>query len=475
MHNRANYAATSVRFLCPVCGMKLKVNADVNAYEVSCPECSSLIMTPAVGVGPGTRLDDFLLGRWIGRGAMGEVFLAEQQSLLRTVAVKILSPAWGRNPEMTERFQREVRTLAQLQHPHIVIAFAAGQSRGVHYLAMQYVKGGSLQELVHHQGPMTEVEALSVAYTVADALRYAWRDHGLIHRDIKPANIMVDPEGEVRITDLGISKCIYEEESVTRGHRVFGTPAFMSPEQARGELDLDFRSDQYSLGATVYHLLTGGPPFDTADVDKAIRMLGARQRPPPVHAQRTDLSPACRACLERMMAVEPMDRFRSWSEVMDAVGSVLAAHPTRELVMAPEGKTGANRPRRKKKRPVIMRLAVVAIVAAGGLLGYRWAETHSLVAEWVPGDLREAGRSVSEPYRRAEGAVNEFLDERAAEKEMALRAAEIMDVLDQQAALQVVKGHVDKAIAVYRDYEGPLADETKPERRKRIAELSLPD
>lgn len=475
MHNRADHGATSVRFFCPVCDRKLKVDADVNAYEVTCPSCGSLIMTPAVGVGPGSRLDDFLLGRLIGRGAMGEVYLAEQQSLLRTVAVKILSPAWGRNPEMTERFRREVRTLAQLQHPHIVTAFAAGQSRGVHYLAMQYVKGGSLQELVHHQGPMTEVEALSVAYTVADALRYAWSEHGLIHRDIKPANIMVDPEGEVRITDLGISKCIYEEELVTRGHRVFGTPAFMSPEQARGALDLDFRSDQYSLGATVYHLLTGGPPFDTADVDKAIRLLGARHRPPPVHAQRTDLSPACRACLERMMAAEPIDRFRSWSEVMDAVGSVLAAHPTRELVMAPQGKARGNGPHRQKRRPIAFRLAAVAMVAAAGLIWFRWGDDRIRVSEWFPGDLQKASQSVSKPYRRAEGAVNDYLDERAAEKESALLTAEIMSVLDQQAALQVVKGHVENAIAVYRDYNGPLADETKPERRQRIAALSLPD
>lgn len=468
-----------VPFSCPVCGQALSAAASPRSHEVTCPGCHSFIMTPAVGVGPGTRLDDFLLKRRIGRGAMADVYLAVQRSMERTVAVKILSPAWSSNEEMADRFRREVRTLARLGHPHIVTAFYAGRSRGINYLAMQFIEGGSLAEHLQRHGPMPEAEALSVVYKVADALRYAWKEHGLIHRDIKPANIMLKPDGEVLLTDLGISKFIYEDESMTHGPRVFGTPHYMSPEQAKGRLDLDFRSDQYSLGATLYHMLAGAPPFNSSDV-KEIMTLQCNADPPPIDKRRPGVSRECTLLLERMMAKDPKKRYPSWDAVMEAAGEIISMTPTQDVVLSEQVEPAAPlSPAPPRSKPgLVERLAwlmVVLAVVAVVWLGTRFREEGPAAIKAIPADVREMGGAVRDQIGLVKEEVGSLREHREEDKRREELAARILEALDEEAARLVVLDQLEEAIAVYRDYEGPLADEIRSQRRERIIDITLPE
>lgn len=425
-------------------------------------------MTPVVGIGPGTWLDDFLLRRLLGRGAMAEVYLAEQRSLSRSVAVKILSPAWASSTEQVTRFHREVRTLALLQHPNIVTAFYAGHDHDVHYLAMHYVQGGTLQDRLRRSGPLSEAEALSVVYKVADALQFAWERHGLIHRDVKPANIMIDADGEVKLTDLGISKCVYETDSITHGHRIFGTPHYMSPEQAKGELDLDFRSDQYSLGATLYHLLAGRPPFETSDVNEIIRRQ-IHENLAPIHLRRPGVSKACASCLTRMMAKRRDQRYQSWGELMHVVGSILSESPTQNILVETPA-LAADPPRLRPSRSLVMLLLLAVGTAAAWWLHAERGLTVKDIQR-VPQEVQKAGAKVREQYIMMDGAVLAFQAHLAEHREQKRRVQEVMTELDQQADRLVAEGLRDQAVALYLNYAGPLAKESESYRQARIAAL----
>jgi len=426
-------------------------------------------MTPVVGIGPGTWLDDFLLRRLLGRGAMAEVYLAEQRSLSRSVAVKILSPAWATNAEQVTRFHREVRTLALLQHPNIVTAFYAGHAHDVHYLAMHFVQGGTLQDRLRSSGPLSEAEALSVVYKVADALQFAWERHGLIHRDVKPANIMIDADGEVKLTDLGISKCVYETGSITHGHRIFGTPHYMSPEQARGELNLDFRSDQYSLGATLYHLLAGSPPFETSDVNEIIRRQ-KNENPTPIHLRRSGISKACASCLARMMAKQREQRYQSWGELLHVVGNILSESPTQNILVEDATMTSSPPRSRPSRLPVLLLLLAMAIGAAWWLHKERGLTIKDI--QRVPQEMQRAGAKVREQYILMDGAVLAFQAHLAEHREQKRRVQEVMTELDRQVDRLVGEGQREQAVALYLNYAGPLAKESEIERQERIAALN---
>lgn len=475
-------ATRYIGFDCPVCEVHLEVEASPSAFECTCPSCGSLVMTPAEGIGPGTRLDDFFLIRQLGRGAMGEVYLAEQRSLSREVAVKILSPAWTSTTEQVTRFRHEVRTLARLQHPNIVTAFYAGQAHGLLYLAMHYVRGGTLHDRVRDKGPMSEEESLSVVYKVADALRHAWNEHGLIHRDIKPANIMIDHDGEIQLTDLGISKYVYEDASATHGHRVFGTPHYMSPEQARGELRLDFRTDQYSLGVTLYHLLAGRPPFDASQVNEVMR-LQCETSPVSIRTVRPELSGACVRCLERLMAKRKEDRFSSWEELMATVSAALEAPSTRSVLIEPSRPSGRRRGRR------IGWVFALLIAIAGATYVYRTTQDPSdrrplpprvqqIVdsARATPDVLAEAMAVLQEQIGRAgdaaEAARLRFGMQRL-HRERDVRVKEVMNHLDHQAQPFIQAGQAKQAAEVYLRYDGPWSVESEAQRMERAEALDL--
>jgi len=223
----------------------------------------------------GNQLPGYQLLGKLGAGAMATVYKAKQISLDRVVAVKVLPKKMGENPEFVDRFYKEGRAAARLSHNNIVQAIDVGSTpQGYHYFVMEYVEGKTLYDVmaVPPQGEgraFSEAEALDVTIQICDALAHA-HQRGLIHRDVKPKNILLTPQGVAKLTDLGLARAQDDRAAgESEAGKAYGTPYYISPEQIRGEVDIDFRADIYSLGATLYHIVTGRVPFE-ADTPSAV-------------------------------------------------------------------------------------------------------------------------------------------------------------------------------------------------------------
>ncbi len=208
---------------------------------------------------PGTRFGDYEILAELGAGGMGRVYRAKDMTLERSVALKTLAPQFGSDAGFVQRFLKEARAAARLNHPNIVQIYDFGQVGETYYLAMEYVDGHSLGAYLR-RGHFSERDAILVIRHACRALAVAHAE-GLVHRDIKPDNLMLTSKGEVKLVDLGIAKRVDEDQSLTQTGQAVGTPHYISPEQIRGTRDVDARADIYSLGATLYHLVTGHTPF----------------------------------------------------------------------------------------------------------------------------------------------------------------------------------------------------------------------
>jgi len=260
----------------------------------------------------------------LGRGGMGVVYRARHVRLKRWVAVKLLPPARVANPISIARFHREMEVVARLDHPNIVRATDAGEADGQHYLVMEYVDGLDLGRVVKRYGPLPIVEACEIIRQVASGLQHA-HENGLVHRDIKPNNLMLSTRGEVKILDLGLAllRGDQEVETLTGEGHVMGTADYMAPEQWETSHTVDIRADIYSLGCTLYTLLTGGPPFGGPDFRSLRHKVAAHatKPPPPVTAVRPDIPAQVITLLDRMLAKDPADRPEQPSEVAQILES----------------------------------------------------------------------------------------------------------------------------------------------------------
>jgi serine/threonine-protein kinase len=255
----------------------------------------------------GRQLAGYRLLRRLGRGAMAEVYLAEQISLGRQVAIKVLRSSLATDSTYVQRFDQEARAAAQLVHANIVQIHEVGCVGGVHFIAQEYVQGLNLAELLARRGSGDVAKSVGIVRQVAAALNKA-AEHGIVHRDIKPENIMLAASGEVKVADFGLARLYTQDETnnLTQVGVTMGTPLYMSPEQVEGR-PLDPRSDIYSLGITWYQMLTGEAPFrgDTA-LSIAVQHLGSQ--PPRLENIRPDLpAPICRI-IHKMLAKDPRDR-----------------------------------------------------------------------------------------------------------------------------------------------------------------------
>ncbi len=315
-----------ITFPCPDCGKPVASDDSLCGQAIVCNACGKDIQVPIPGLEPGMEVGDFKLLEPIGSGAMGEVWLAEQTSMNRRVALKVLFPHLASDRRFVDRFDREVKNSAKLSHPNIVTAFHAGRDKGVHYLAISFVKGRSIEEIIEDDGPFSEKDALKIILALVSALEYAWEECRILHRDIKPSNIILNEKGIPMLLDMGISKSLDEDTALTMTGTVVGTPYYMSPEQAVASEDLDFRTDMYSLGATLYHMLSGVVPFD-ASTAMAIIMKHINDAYPPIREKNIDISVECEALLKRMMEKEREKRPSSWSELSKDIELVLEGKP----------------------------------------------------------------------------------------------------------------------------------------------------
>jgi len=270
----------------------------------------------------GRELGGYRLVRRLGSGGMGDVYVAEQKSLGRRVAVKVLRPETLRHRGAVERFEREARAAAALAHGNIVQIHEVACVDGIHFLAEEYVAGPSLKAWLAARGPLDARQGLVVLAQVGAALGRA-ADQGVVHRDIKPENLLLSRSGEVKVADFGLARVAADDVELTQAGTTLGTPLYMSPEQGQGGT-VDVRSDLYSLGATVYHLLAGRPPF-SGPTGVSVVMAHISDPLVPLETLRPDLPPAVCGIVERLLAKEPAARFGTPAELVREVEEVAAA------------------------------------------------------------------------------------------------------------------------------------------------------
>ena len=259
---------------------------------------------------------EFVIQRELGRGGFAAVFLAHEIALGRNVAIKVMSPAVMMGEGMVDRFLQEARTVASLDHPHIITIHSVRRLEELPYFVMKFVRGRSLEHPLRREGPLPIPVVRAILFQVGSALAYAHR-RGVIHRDVKPANILLDSEGNAIVTDFGIAK-VAESPSQTVTGMVIGTPTYMSPEQCDAQA-VSWASDQYSLGIVAYEMLTGTVPFTGSSL--AVMHAHAQTPPPPIRATRPDCPPDLESAVNRMLAKDPAERWLTMGYALAALGA----------------------------------------------------------------------------------------------------------------------------------------------------------
>jgi serine/threonine-protein kinase len=272
-------------------------------------------------------LGEFRLLRLLGRGGMAEVYLADQTSLSRQVALKILRPEMKTNTVFLKRFEREARAAASLSHPNIVQVFLVGEEEGLHFIAQEYVKGLNLKEYIRRKGPPSAQLGLHFIKQILLALDRAGAA-GIVHRDIKPENILITNKAVIKVADFGLAQLTHpdvQKSSVelTQVGTTMGTPLYMSPEQVHGQ-KLDQRSDLYSLGVTSFHMLAGDPPFQ-GETAMSVAIQHLNKQPPRLKERRPDLPPALCQIVHKLMAKDPEKRYPDAAAVLKDVKHIQAA------------------------------------------------------------------------------------------------------------------------------------------------------
>src|SRR5262245_48587019 len=264
----------------------------------------------------GRRLGDYQFLRRLGRGGMAEVYLAEQLSLRRQVAMKVLRQSLASDDSYVRRFHHEAQSAAKLVHASIVTIHEVGCVEGWHYIAQEYVAGQNLKQLLSRGGRgLDAAQAVTIMRQVASALGKA-AEQNITHRDIKPENIMLSSSGEVKVADFGLARVAQAGEALnlTQAGITMGTPLYMSPEQVEGK-EVDPRSDLYSLGVTAYHMLAGRPPFD-GETALAVAVQHLKNEPNRLELVRPDLPEGLCRIVHKLLAKQPKDRYQKAVELL---------------------------------------------------------------------------------------------------------------------------------------------------------------
>ncbi len=260
------------------------------------------------------QLGDFRILKKLGQGGMGAVYLAHQVSLDRKCALKVMSPAIAENKTFVERFIREARAMAKIEHPNVVRCYAVGEDKGINYVAMELIDGSSMQDWIDTKNILELGDALHITIVCAQALAHAHKMK-IIHRDIKPDNILVTKNGAVKLADLGLAKATDDDQSMTQSGTGLGTPLYMPPEQARNAKYVDLRSDIYALGCTLYKFLTGTAPYKA---DSTLELILAKEKGKFTPAAKLNKSVPAKLDLmiDKMIAKDKQYRYQSCEELL---------------------------------------------------------------------------------------------------------------------------------------------------------------
>jgi len=412
---------TSAAFegLCPAC--MVQVMRELNAPGADGPPPGSSIRNPQSAI-PNPMLHyfgDYELLEEIARGGMGVVFKARQVSLNRTVALKMILTGRLASRALVQRFHTEAEAAANLKHPNIVAIHEVGEHEGQHYFSMDYIAGQSLADRVR-QGPMPLPQAARCVQTIAEAIHYA-HQRGVLHRDLKPSNILLDAQGEPHVTDFGLAKLVEQESSLTQSEAILGTPSYMAPEQAAGETkQLTTAADTYSLGAILYELLTGRPPFHASTALETLRQVMEQEPVPPskltiddlrftsgqarervnrksqiLNRIDRDLETICLKCLRK----DPNARYASAEALAEDLARWQNGEPIHARSVGPAEKLW----RWCRRKPALAGLIVALhLVFALGLAGVLWQWRRATVSEFLTrqnlyaADMNLAQRALAE-------------------------------------------------------------------------------
>lgn len=335
---------------CPACGLLIDVSQEEPLARVACPGCGEKFRVERA-------FDNFALLETLGVGGMGSVYKARDTRLNRFVALKILRPELSADPVEIRRLEHEARATAAVNDPHVVQVFSSGTDHGQFYLVMELVDQGSLDDRMAEQGRVGEAAVLDAGIQVARGLRAA-HEKGLIHRDIKPGNILFADEATAKIGDFGLA--VAAEQNAEAQNEIWGTPYYVAPERLNNEPE-DFRSDIYSLGATLYHAMAGRPPFE-GETNSATALRDLKNNPESLGAVVPGLRRETVRTIDRMIVPDPGERFASYDEVINALEQARDA-------LNPSGK--------KARRRRFALAAVILISVLGGVGFY----LHKIQAE----------------------------------------------------------------------------------------------
>jgi WD40 repeat protein/predicted Ser/Thr protein kinase len=387
----------------------------------------------------------------LGRGGMGVVYEARQKSLNRVVALKVIRDSVLAGPEEVRRFHREAEVAAGLQHPHIVQIYEVGRWEGYSYLALECLAGGTLARRLAGN-PQEPRRAAELVATLARAMHHA-HEHGVVHRDLKPANVLLTEDGAPKITDFGLAKRLDTASGDTKSGDVLGTPSYMAPEQAAGKNSaVDARTDVYALGAVLYEMLTGRPPFKGANVLATLSQAIARDPLAPSRLQPgipRDLDTVCLKCLHK----EPARRYQTAAALAEDLDRFLGGSP----VLARPTPAWERAWKWAKRRPVIAGLAaaLVLVTALGfGLTVWQWR--------------RAEGRADAERRARQDAQDNERREQQARREVERLSAGALLD----QGASVCAQGEVDRGLLLLARGLEVAARAQAPEL-ERVARLDL--
>jgi hypothetical protein len=447
---------TGAGFACLSCGTPVPSDAAAAASSAPSTPSGAASGHAAYWQSMQPRVQQLLAPRYritglIGYGGMAGVFAAEEPRLGRSVAIKVMSPALMMDPQLVERFVQEARTIALLDHSNIVDIYEVEQREDLHWFVMSYLSGRTLGQVMTEAPEPLPVDVVRAwVYQIGDALAYAHR-HGIVHRDVKPGNVLLDQRGNAHVTDFGIAKVTDGEAGLTRTGMLVGTPAYMSPEQCAGA-EVDGASDQYSLGAVVYQMLTGSPPFEGA----TLSILQAHVAEPPrgIEALRPDCPPDLAAAVHRMLAKQPGDRWPTMGAAIAATGATplglddpLRAHL--ELVAAHAASLEITPACETVLEGSVQPLRVVARDVSGRLLEerrVRWTSSTAAVAA-LDGNLLQAYSPGTTRIEAVCGGARAHLD-------ITVLADPVQDITLVPTVLAVARGGTANLGATVFDIDG---------------------